>query len=344
MSKRTFFTTITPLPQGITRETVIDTLHSHVEMIDLNPLVIDRFPCKAPRNATAEEYHCIWYQLTDKVQYLPGGMASGKVSYTACFHDLANGLQTHVYAPLGLDIKGKWSLGGSLPGEPKEPVELGLNVPRDGLYLREDVEMRCNMMMTSFVKKTLKKAHSTLVDRIVEKSHIKERNATNERIAAVRASYASSSVSSPPYSPSYHQGTPSLTYSESLRAPSPHQQYSQYGGSPYSSPQPSPGFPPQPAIANSASPPHHIAELEYQARNAAYQAANHYPPDYKGAPPGSPAPAYYAYQTPPVLHQQHPAERQYNPYMPPPAPPVQRTTKPTMTNSRLPTEPVEMEG
>lgn len=34
MSKRTVFTTITPLPQGITRETVIETLHNHFEMIE----------------------------------------------------------------------------------------------------------------------------------------------------------------------------------------------------------------------------------------------------------------------------------------------------------------------
>jgi hypothetical protein len=37
MSKRTVFTTITPLPAGITRETVLETLHDHIEMIDLNP-------------------------------------------------------------------------------------------------------------------------------------------------------------------------------------------------------------------------------------------------------------------------------------------------------------------
>lgn len=34
MSKRTVFTTITPLPTGITRETVLETLHNHFEMIE----------------------------------------------------------------------------------------------------------------------------------------------------------------------------------------------------------------------------------------------------------------------------------------------------------------------
>ena len=38
MLKRSVFTTITPLPAGITRQIVIETLHNHMEMIDLNPL------------------------------------------------------------------------------------------------------------------------------------------------------------------------------------------------------------------------------------------------------------------------------------------------------------------
>lgn len=148
-------------------------------MIDLNPLVIERHPIKAPPNASHEEFHCQWYSLTDRVQYLPGGLIQGKVTYTACFHDLTMGLQTHVLAPMGLDIKNKWTLGGNLPGEPREAVELGLGVPKAGLWLREDVDMRCNMLMAGFVKKTLKKAHATLVGRLVEKSHILESEAEN---------------------------------------------------------------------------------------------------------------------------------------------------------------------
>ncbi|KAK0102895.1 hypothetical protein ONS95_000910 [Cadophora gregata] len=174
MSRRTVFTTLTPLPSGIGRDVVMETLRSHTEMIDLNPLVIERHPIKPPPNATPEEYHCDWYSLTDRVQYLPGGLASGQVTYTCCFHDLKDGLQTHCYAPMGLDIKGKWTLGGSLPGEPIAPVELGLGAPLQGLWLREDVDMRCNIMMGGFVKKTLKKAHSSLVGRLLVKSQIQE--------------------------------------------------------------------------------------------------------------------------------------------------------------------------
>lgn len=34
----------------------------------------------------------------------------------------------------------------------------------------QDVELRCNFVMASFVKKTLKKAHGTLVDRLCQKT------------------------------------------------------------------------------------------------------------------------------------------------------------------------------
>jgi hypothetical protein len=107
---------------------------------------------------------------------------SGKISYNACFHDLPNGLQTHCYAPMGLNIRGKWTLGGSLPGEPIAPVELGLGTPMQGLWLREDVDMRCNIMMTGFVKKTLKKAHIHLVDRLLVRTQITGASQTNLQV------------------------------------------------------------------------------------------------------------------------------------------------------------------
>lgn len=102
MSKRTTFTTISPLPPGITRDVVVEFLHNHQEMIDLNPLVKERHCIKPPSHATPEEFHCTWYSLTDRISYLPGGLANGDVTYTCAFHDLPNGLQTHCYAPAGL--------------------------------------------------------------------------------------------------------------------------------------------------------------------------------------------------------------------------------------------------
>ena len=100
MSKRSVFTTITPLPAGVTRKIVLDFLHDHEEMIDLNPLVKERHPIATPPHAPADELDCRWYSLTDKISYLPG--VAGDVTYTCAFHDLANGIQTHCFAPAGL--------------------------------------------------------------------------------------------------------------------------------------------------------------------------------------------------------------------------------------------------
>jgi hypothetical protein len=203
MSKRSVFTNVTPLPAGISRETVMETLRDHLEMIDLNPLVEERHPIKPPPHSTPEEYHCLWYSLTDRIQYLPGGLMSGKVNYSACFHDLENGLQTHCYAPMGLNIKAKWTVGGSLPGEPVAPIELGVGAPITGLWLREDVDMKCNIMMTSFVKKTLKKAHAHLVDRLVIKAQIIDATLESQRLSTIGPFTSNSQASTEyEYSPS----------------------------------------------------------------------------------------------------------------------------------------------
>jgi hypothetical protein len=203
---RTVFTVITPLPASISRETVLATLHDHLEMIDLNPSHEERHMIKPPPEATPEEYHCQWYAITDKVSYLPAGMITGKVHFKSCFHDLSTGLQTHVYAPMGLDIKTKWTLGGNLPNEPVQPAELGIGAPIAGLYLRLDVEMRCNFLMTRFVKKTLKDSCASLVARLLVKSQLQEAVEGNRRLTTYRSpSHRFSSppqhFSSPPSSP-----------------------------------------------------------------------------------------------------------------------------------------------
>jgi hypothetical protein len=73
-----------------------------------------------------------------------------------------------------------------MPGEPKQPAELGLGIPREGLYIREDVRMKCNIMMISFVKKTFKESHLQLSDRLVEKAHAVEAKIANERLKGLK--------------------------------------------------------------------------------------------------------------------------------------------------------------
>ena len=233
----------------------METLHDHLEMIDLNPAHEERVPIKPPPEATPEEYHCKWYQITDKISYFPG--VKGEVKFRACFHDLPVGLQTHVYAPMGLDIKEKWTLGGSLPHEPVQPVEIGLGVPITGLYLREDVEMKCNFMMTKFVKKQLKDALAALVARMVVKSQLVEAVHQNRRLT-------------------YDPTNPASQFTPPLSPPmSPHQSYS-----PPMSPPPTGGlgmqmdYPPKWAEA-------HAQQAKENQRNSQYSQQQHSPlPQY----------------------------------------------------------------
>ncbi|KAI9708682.1 MAG: hypothetical protein M1828_002686 [Chrysothrix sp. TS-e1954] len=151
-------------------------------------------------------FHAAWYTITDRMTYLPG--VKGKLTYNVCFHDLANGVQTHVYAPTGVDIKDKWTVCGNEPGEPRQPVEIGLNAPKEGLYLREDVDITSNVMFTKVVKEKNIQGHKVMVDRLIEKAKIADRDAYNENIRrqstlTTQDPYASqlSSPGLPPNSP-----------------------------------------------------------------------------------------------------------------------------------------------
>lgn len=193
MSKTSTLTHITPLPAGITRQAAVAFLQDHLAMIDLNPLVIDRQRIPPPDHALPEERACTWYLVTDKISYLPGGLAKGSVSYSSAFLDLAGvGLQTHCYAPMGVDIRSKWMVCGSTEDEglPPEVPELGLETPTQGLYLREETEVRCSVVMGRFVKKTLKDAHVRLADKLVA------RGAREAREARERKQYLGTPASS----------------------------------------------------------------------------------------------------------------------------------------------------
>ncbi|KAE8361966.1 hypothetical protein BDV27DRAFT_166487 [Aspergillus caelatus] len=159
------FTSTSPLPSSISPERVIEILHNHVTMIRLNPLVIDLQRCEPHEDAPEAERDLIWYEITDKVSYLPFGLLSGQVKYKAGFRDLPMGLQTHIYAPLGLRTKNKWTLEDHT----------------DEFRLREDVGMRCNMLMAPFVKRTIMASHGPLVDRLIVEAKSLERDIGSPR-------------------------------------------------------------------------------------------------------------------------------------------------------------------
>lgn len=171
MSTRSFITNITPVPAGIARTAIVEQLHDHSAMIEMNPLVLRHYLSQPPPNASQDEAeHATWYEITDQIDYLPFGLWKSELSYKACFYDQPQGLQTHVFAPAGVDIRSKWTVGGNAPGEPREVHELGANTPRDGLYIKEVVDLRCSVLLGAFVKRNLKKSHATVAEKILARA------------------------------------------------------------------------------------------------------------------------------------------------------------------------------
>ncbi|EEA19381.1 hypothetical protein TMatcc_009513 [Talaromyces marneffei ATCC 18224] len=184
MNKRSQITHVTPLPSYVSRDAVLELLHDHSTIITLNPLVTHHGRTRPPEHALPDEHSSAWYEITDKIEYIPGTSLTGSVTYTACMHDLPNGLQTHIHAPGGLEIRGKWQLLGWLPGEERDAPEIGTEqhgIPREGLYLREDCDLKCNFFLTHFVKKSIHKSHKVLVKRLLKLAS--ERTAPNGRRA-----------------------------------------------------------------------------------------------------------------------------------------------------------------
>jgi hypothetical protein len=307
---KTTFTTVTPIPPGVSRETVLETLHDHLEMIDLNPSHESREKINPPPEASPEEYHCTWYQITDSVSYIPG--VKGKVHIKCVFNNLANGLQTHVYAPMGLEIKEKWTLGGSLPGEPVLPVEIGFGVPISGLYLREDVELKCNYFLTKFVRKTLTESLGSLVARLNVKSQLVEAKNSN------RMTYMSGSPSLLQSSPSMHQHSPNQQYNAPLSPP-----LTAPMGSPYSS-----QFNMNPlAQFQGQQPGSHLSAQQNQYGSPHPQYANMASPQQKYAQPlGSPQQQYAQYNPAQFSAVEVDANQQPTPGVPPRSP--ERPTAP----------------
>lgn len=178
LRKKETMTIITPIPGFIPRQLAIDILHSHSEVITLNPLVLDHKPIPAPRNAAADEYYSTWYEILERIQYVPGmgKVGSGKITFNGCFHDMPWGLQTHIYAPMNIDLRNRYRIQGNQPGiEAPEHPEIGLEelgAPKDGLYLREDIDIKCNVTMMSFVKSGMKKASKEMVGRMIKKAEL----------------------------------------------------------------------------------------------------------------------------------------------------------------------------
>ncbi|GIZ41470.1 hypothetical protein CKM354_000477300 [Cercospora kikuchii] len=219
MGKKIVYTKITPLPSHVPRQLAIELLHSHEEVIKLNPLVTGVRSIDTPRDSPNDEYFSQWY-LIDEIITWGFGMKK-KISFKGVFHDQPWGMQSHVYAPMGVDLRNKYRIGGNQPGEPRETRELGIDTPAEGLYLREDVEIVCNLALASFVKKETKEATGKMIDRLAKKAELLDEGKLhamfeNGRLKTSKPSgFAdqSDAHSTGPSSPGFAPGSPSPSLS-----------------------------------------------------------------------------------------------------------------------------------
>ncbi|KAJ5766010.1 uncharacterized protein N7511_003626 [Penicillium nucicola] len=156
--QRLQFSTLTSLPSSVSEETLVEKLHDHGAMIEQNPLVIHYERCQAPADAPPDEALRSWYELTDRIVYIPG-LLQGKIRYRASFENTPQGLKTHTYAPLGVDIRTEWTVAGLPSGEPQD---------KQGLNLREGTDLRCPFGTGFFVRKNIEQSHCTLVARLAK--------------------------------------------------------------------------------------------------------------------------------------------------------------------------------
>ncbi|KXT00509.1 hypothetical protein AC578_4078 [Pseudocercospora eumusae] len=217
MGKKVQYTSITPLPSNVPRQLAIELLHSHEEVAKLNPLVTGVKSIEAPRDAPNDEYYSEWYEISEVITW--GFGLKKKIAFKGVFHNLPMGMQSHTYAPMGVDLRVKYLIGGNQPGEPREPRELGVNTPLDGLYMRQDVQIECNLALASYVKKETKDAIGKMVDRLARKAELLDEGKLHAMFEDGRLKTSkptdfadSDAASSVGFNPNSPPGSPSPTF------------------------------------------------------------------------------------------------------------------------------------
>ena len=195
-----------------------------------------------------------------------------------------------------------------------------LGVPKDGLYLREDIEIRCNISMVSFVKSQQKAASKEMVNRIIRKAELLDAGVLQAMIQdgklktinpMDRSQTASTGMASPMMPPpgfggsrptSYQPGaSPQNPYARPDRSPSQgyHSPDPYRHGSMYQTPMSPPPIPPKEQVP-SPQPVEMPGDFQHPVGqpqpspglSSNYYAPHHYPPSDSAASSGAPSPGY----------------------------------------------------
>lgn len=225
MGKQVSYTVITTLDPKIPRQLAIDLLHSHKEVIRLNPLVTDVRAISTPQNAAPDELFAQWYEITERITFLPG--VKKTLKFKGCWYDQQWGVQTHSLMGSLFDLWCSYRIGGNQPGEERERPELGVNKPKDGLYLREDIRIELHIPVPlSFVKKEMQNSSATMISRMKRKAELLDEGRLlamfeDGKLKTTKAGTMNmlDTPASPPLGGK--NGTPSLPRAEPLSSPNP---------------------------------------------------------------------------------------------------------------------------
>ncbi|KAK6063276.1 hypothetical protein SCUP515_12562 [Seiridium cupressi] len=149
-----------PLPSGVAPALMLRLLQSHDDLMDLGSLTSERHPIEPPAEAPPEEHHHTWqwYSITEKFR-LPKDVGSGEFSSKVGFLDLPNGMISHVYSQLGVEVRDHWTISSSPSKSAQE----------SSLWLKVDSEIKCKFILRSFVKRKIKQSRLGFVQRVIEK-------------------------------------------------------------------------------------------------------------------------------------------------------------------------------
>ncbi|KAI9678715.1 MAG: hypothetical protein M1817_005772 [Caeruleum heppii] len=138
LSRPGSFTLSARIPASIPTSTIIDAVHDHSFLITLSPLVTEHHQIPTDRPNVTK------YAVTEKIHYLPFGLFPAHITFTTEFEDVDDGVKSTVHVPAGFDGTYNYQVRRSDDGS---------------RVLHEEAQFTCNMLLMSFVKNTMSKAH-----------------------------------------------------------------------------------------------------------------------------------------------------------------------------------------
>ncbi|EMC98340.1 hypothetical protein BAUCODRAFT_121236 [Baudoinia panamericana UAMH 10762] len=160
MFRTTFHNTVTdPIPVNVDSKGVVDLLHDHSFLITMSPIVTRH--SEVSRDPVTQK---VTYDVWENLDLLPFGLWKYELRFTAAFENKADGVITHIEAPMGFQSKADYTVRGKQGFEESGAMELN-----------EAIESSCSHIFRPFVEWTMvpvrRKMHAQIIARAHEMQH-----------------------------------------------------------------------------------------------------------------------------------------------------------------------------